>query len=144
MLSVPALAFLASVGGLCVRSFLALLLLASPKEVVRDPPYGVRGSAHRVRDPAYRIRDPAHRSPRGYLEEPHLVALHARYRFAHGMRGVLAHLGGRLFAGLKRFLALPEGYPQRLATLPVAEGDHPLKALLLPEPRKDVLPDLAQ
>jgi hypothetical protein len=45
----------------CVRSFLALLLLAS-QEVVRYPPYGVCGSAHP-------IGDPANRSGRGCLKE---------------------------------------------------------------------------
>src|SRR4051794_23563425 len=66
VLSVPAL-LLVSV--LDAHSFLALLLLFASQEVVRDPPYGVRGSAYRTRDPTYRIpyRIPhaAYRSRRG-------------------------------------------------------------------------------
>ena len=66
------------------RSFLALLLLFSSQEVVRDPPYGVRGFAYRTRDPAYcipyRIRHSAYRSRRGCLEDDDFVVLHARYQ----------------------------------------------------------------
>ena len=68
MLSVPALASSCLSSGRS-RAFLALLLLFASQEVVRDPPYGVRGSAYRTRDPPYfipyRIRHSAYRSPRG-------------------------------------------------------------------------------
>ena len=52
----PRLFLLASVV-VGARSFLALLLLA-PQEVVRDPPYRVRGPAYRT---SYRVRHPARR-----------------------------------------------------------------------------------
>jgi hypothetical protein len=51
VLSVPALAS-SCVRVVGARPFLALLLSASSQEVIRDPPYGVRGSAYRTRDPA--------------------------------------------------------------------------------------------
>jgi hypothetical protein len=53
------------------------------------PPYGVRGPDHRV-------REPAHRSLRGHLQEPHIVALHARYGVPSGLRRLLAQAPGRL------------------------------------------------
>src|SRR5215213_2178048 len=108
---------LASVVG--VHSFLALLLLAS-QEVVRDPPYGVRG-------PAYRIRDSAYRSPRGYFEEANFIPLHPGYRPPASLRRLLAQSVGPFLRGAQGLFALPEGYPEHLATLAISEGDDPFE-----------------
>src|SRR5215217_3355030 len=79
-----------------------------------------------------------------HLEEPYLVALHARYRVTPGLSRLLAQASGRLLRGPHEFFALPEGYPQSLATLAVTQGDHALEALYLLSPRQDHLSGLAK
>src|SRR5215203_2443406 len=108
---------LASVVG--VHSFLALLLSAS-QEVVRDPPYGVCG-------PAYRIGDPTYRSPRGYFEEANFIPLHPGHRPPASLRRLLAQSVGPFLRGAQGLFALPEGYPDHLATLAISEGDDPFE-----------------
>src|SRR5215208_6245499 len=113
------------------HSFLALLLFSASQEVVRGPPYGVRGSAYRTRDPAYRIpyriRHSAYRSRRGCFEYADFELLHTRYRSAGGLRRPLANRDHRFVGGSQCFLALPEGHTLQLAALPATEGYEPLE-----------------
>src|SRR5215207_4508282 len=109
------------------RSFLALLLSASPQEVVRHSPYGARGPAYRIRDPAYRVRHPAYRSRRGCLEDDDLVVLHARYRPAGGLRHPTTYTSRRFVGGPQGVFALPEGQTAQPAVFSIPDGDEPLE-----------------
>src|SRR5215210_3977662 len=122
---------------LSASSFLALLLFSSSQELVRDPPYGVRGPAYRptyrVRDPAYRIRHSAYRSRRGCFEDDNFVLLHTGYRSAGGLRHPATHASHRFLCGPQGFFVLPEGHAEQLAALPIGECDEPLEPAHLPE-----------
>src|SRR5215212_8246132 len=79
-----------------------------------------------------------------HLEEPYLVPLYVRYCVTPCLSRLLAQASGRLLRGAHEFFALPEGYPQSLATLTVTQGDHALEALYLLGSVQDHLSGLAK
>jgi hypothetical protein len=94
--------------------------------------------------PALGSRPSSQLSTSKRLKEADFVPLHARYRPPAGLRRLLAHPVGRFLRGAHGLFALPEGYPEHLATVALTQGAQPFEPVQLPSTWEDLLSCLVQ